>query len=74
MLQNVSIGQHSSVTCKMDPPPDNRAVVDQYGRFHGVEGLRVADNSIMPDVIRANTNATSIMIGERVAEWMVQER
>ncbi len=42
--------------------------------IRGLGGLRVADASIMPDVIRANTNATSIMIGERVAEWMVQER
>jgi choline dehydrogenase len=37
---------------------------------HGLEGLRVVDASVMPDIIRANTNATSIMIGERVAEWL----
>ena len=47
------------------------AVVDQYGRVRGVQGLRVADASIMPDCIRANTNRTTIMIGERVANWII---
>ena len=46
------------------------AVVDQYGKVHGLEGLRVADASIMPDCIRANTNVTTMMIGERVAHWV----
>jgi choline dehydrogenase len=46
------------------------AVVDQYGRVHGVDGLRVADASIMPDCVRANTNQTALMIGERIAELM----
>ena len=52
----------------MGPSSDEMAVVDQHGRVHGLEGLRVADASIMPDVIRANTNATTIMIGERTAD------
>ena len=47
------------------------AVVDQYGRVRGVQGLRVADASIMPDCIRANTNCTTIMIGERVVNWII---
>jgi choline dehydrogenase len=42
---------------------------DQYSRVHGLEGLRVADASVMPHVIRANTNATTIMFGERAADW-----
>jgi choline dehydrogenase len=70
LLKNVWIGQHLSGTCKMGPDSDPMAVVDQYGRVHGIEGLRVADASIMPDVIRANTNCTAIMIGERVADWI----
>ncbi len=70
MLGTVDIGQHLSGTCKMGPGSDPMAVVDQYGRVHGVEGLRVADASVMPDVIRANTNLTTIMIGERVADWI----
>jgi choline dehydrogenase len=48
-------------------------VVDQFGRVRGIAGLRVADASIMPDVIRANTNCTTIMIGERVADWIANE-
>ena len=73
MLENVWIGQHLSGTCKMGPDSDPLAVVDQYGRVHGIQGLRVADASIMPDVIRANTNATTIMIGERVAAWVANK-
>ena len=46
------------------------SVVDQYCRVRGAEGLRVVDASVMPNVIRANTNATTIMIGERVADWI----
>jgi choline dehydrogenase len=44
------------------------AVVDQYCRVHGLESLRVVDASVMPEIVRANTNATVIMIGERVAD------
>ena len=73
MLETVDIGQHLSGTCKMGPASDPMAVVDQYGRVHGVENLRVADASVMPDVIRANTNLTTIMIGERVADWIIQQ-
>ncbi len=50
------------------------AVVDQYGWVRGLEGLRVADASVMPDVVRANTNVTTIMVGERVAEWIKEGR
>ena len=46
------------------------AVVDQYCRVYGLEGLRVVDASVMPDVVRANTNTTTIAIAERVADWM----
>ena len=73
MLENVWIGQHLSGTCKMGPGSDPMAVVDQYCRVQGLEGLRVADASVMPDVIRANTNATTIMIGERVAAWIAAD-
>jgi choline dehydrogenase len=69
LLGNVSTSQHISGTCKMGPQSDSKAVVDQYCRVHGLERLRVVDASVMPDVIRANTNATTIMIAERVADW-----
>ena len=70
MLRNVGTQHHSSGTCKMGPDSDPMAVVDQYCRVRGLESLRVADASVMPDVVRANTNATTIMIGERVADWL----
>jgi choline dehydrogenase len=63
-------GYHPSCTARMGPADDPGAVVDQYGRCHAVAGLVVADASIMPTVPRANTNLTSIMIGERVGEWL----
>ncbi len=70
LRRNVRTAYHVSSTCKMGPASDPMAVVDQHGRVHGVDGLRVVDASIMPDVIRANTNATCLMIGERVADLM----
>ena len=72
MMKAVSTSHHISGTCKMGPASDPMAVVDQYGRVHGLEGLRVVDASIMPDCIRANTNVTAMVIGERVAEFIQQ--
>jgi len=63
-------GYHPCGTLKMGSVSDTGAVVDQFGRCHAVEGLVVADASIMPSVPRANTNLTSIMIGEMVGEWL----
>ena len=63
-------GYHPCGTTRMGPGGDPGAVVDQYGRVRGIEGLVVADASIMPSVPRANTNLTSIMIGERIAAWL----
>ena len=61
---------HPVGTARMGPDGDEGAVVDQRGRVRGVDGLAVVDASIMPNVPRANTNLTCIMIGERVADWM----
>ena len=58
---------------RMGPDGDAGAVVDQRGRVRGVDGLAVVDASIMPNVPRANTNLTCIMIGERVSDWMRAE-
>jgi choline dehydrogenase len=52
---------------------DPMAVVDPELRVHGIEGLRVADASIMPTVVSGNTNAASIMIGERAADLVRQQ-
>ena len=63
---------HGVGTCKMGPASDPMAVVDQRLRVHGMQNLWVGDAAIMPVVSRANTNLSSIMIGERLADF-VQE-
>jgi choline dehydrogenase len=73
LLTHATTQHHSSGTCKMGPVSDPMAVVDQHGHVHGLEGICVADASIMPDVVRANTNATTIMIGERLADMIRKE-
>ncbi|HAC18390.1 MAG TPA: mycofactocin system GMC family oxidoreductase MftG, partial [Dehalococcoidia bacterium] len=60
-----------SCTCKMGPDSDPMTVVDQYLKVKGVEGLRVADASIMPDCVRSNINVTVMMIGERIADMII---
>ena len=70
LLRTVTTSKHIVGTCKMGPDTDPMAVVDQYGRVRGLRGLRVVDASVMPTIIRANTNATTIMIAERVADWL----
>ena len=70
LRQNVATTQHTSGTCKMGPESDPMAVVDQYCRVRGLQNLRVVDLSICPNVVRANTNATAIVIAERAAGWI----
>ena len=53
---------HASGTCRMGPSPAGGDVVDQYGRVHGIDGLRVFDASIMPLIPRANTNVSAIAL------------
>ena len=72
LRREVSTAQHISGTCKMGPASDPMATVDQYGNLHGLEGLRVVDASIMPNCIRANTNVTTMMIGERISDFIRQ--
>lgn len=65
---------HVSGTCKMGRPTDPLAVVDPNCRVFGVDGLRVVDASIMPMVVSANTHLTVLMIGEKVAQLIKDER
>jgi choline dehydrogenase len=72
LRRNVITMHHISGTCKMGPASDAMAVVDQYGHVHGLTGLRVVDAAILPDCPRANTNVVTMMLGERLADFMHQ--
>ena len=61
---------HGAGTCMMGPASNHMAVVDQNLRVHGMANLWVGDASIMPVVTHANTNFTSIMIGERLSDFV----
>ena len=68
---HAGIGYHAIGTCRMGT--DEQAVVDPQLRVRGVDALRVIDASIMPRLVSANTNAASIMIGEKGADLVLQE-
>ena len=62
---------HPCGTCRMGAADDPLAVVDPHGRVIGVEGLRVADSSIFPQITNGNLNAPSIMVGEKIADHVL---
>jgi len=72
MIRNLSAsGFHLCGTCKMGSDKDELAVVDPQTRARGIDGLRIADGSIMPSIASSNLNAPIMMIGERAADLIL---
>lgn len=71
ICQHSKTSHHTAGTCRMGA--DEGAVVDIRLRLRGMSGLRIADNSIMPNVISSNTNAAAIMIGEKAADMILAD-
>jgi choline dehydrogenase len=71
--RNSSTGAHPSCTARMGPADDEMSVCDERGFVYGVRNLRIADASIMPRVPSANTNIPTIMIGEKIGEWVRED-
>jgi choline dehydrogenase len=63
---------HPTCTCRIGPPEDG--VVDPELRVHGLEGLRVADASVMPSITSGNTHAPTVMIAERCSDLVLAAR
>jgi choline dehydrogenase len=70
LMRSVDSARHASGACRMGTAADRYAVVDHRCRVHGIEGLRIADLSITPEIVSAPTNATAVMLGERIADLM----
>ena len=72
--EHVESAYHPCGTCRMGRADDPMAVVDPQGRVIGVEALRVADSSIFPRVTNGNTNAPSILVGEKIADHVLDRQ
>ncbi|RKF23146.1 choline dehydrogenase [Altericroceibacterium spongiae] len=71
LRQTVMSGGHPTSTCAMGTAEDRNAVVDAELKVYGIEGLRVVDASVMPNIIRGNTNAPAIMIAEKASDMIL---
>ncbi|NGO09247.1 hypothetical protein G5C60_16980 [Streptomyces sp. HC44] len=72
LREGLNVYQHPVGTCRMGPPDDPYAVVDPSGHVRGLEGLLVADASVMPTVPRANTHLPTLMLAEHLAARLGQ--
>lgn len=70
--ENVNTAWHPLGTCKM-LPRDQKGVVDANLGVHGVPGLKIADLSVLPKNVAANTNHTALAVGEKAADTFIQE-
>jgi choline dehydrogenase len=66
-------GYHYCGTCRMGAGDDALAVVDSSLNVHGISGLRIVDASVMPNIVSGNTNAATMMIAERGADFVLKE-
>ncbi|MEV0541373.1 mycofactocin dehydrogenase MftG [Nocardia salmonicida] len=71
LYANLGTSQHLSGTCRMGPAHDERAVVDEQGRVHGIDALTVADLSVVPVPLRRGPQATTVMLAAAIADRMV---
>jgi choline dehydrogenase len=69
LRKTIGTAMHPTSTCAMGTGPE--AVVDGQLRVRGIEGLRIADASVMPDIVGGNTNAPTIMIAEKAADLIL---
>ena len=72
LRENVSTTWHSTATCKM-APREKGGVVNPQVSVYGVEGLQIADLSIVPENVAANTGVTAFAIGEKAADLFIKE-
>ncbi|WP_170478734.1 choline dehydrogenase [Ruegeria arenilitoris] len=71
IAEHAESAYHPCGTCRMGRTDDKQAVVDPHGRVIGVDGLRVADSSVFPQITNGNLNAPSIMVGEKVSDHLL---
>ena len=72
LRQTTTTGNHLTSSCAMGNHENPMSVVDENGKVYGVENLHIADASIMPNTVRANTNVTTMMIAEKISSFLTE--
>jgi choline dehydrogenase len=73
LARRLGCAWHAVGTARMGDASDRQAVVDAHGRVHGIDGLRIVDASVMPDIPSGPTHLACLMLAERMAGWMARE-